>query len=517
MPARCQGEAAQASTGTSAVVEPGATPDRPILRVRSSRAIDEPVLHLRVRVGCQGSTSRDFVLLADPPPVLAAVPPPAVRSLSAAPGPVAGRDANASPVAQRPVARSGAGGPVGDAARSPRTVRSGQSQAVPAQPRATPARRPAAAAAPSKAAAPRASAPAAAGGRLKLDALEPLPPLASPSTAGVPAAARPKTVESTPPAPAIPAPLVIPAPTAGAPTATVTAPSPATAVTPVPSETLAEVQRTTQLEAALAELRAQARQNQQTLAELRTELAEARDNRYSNPLVYALLLLLLMAAAALWALWRIARRAPESPWTAAPPKQGLRSRLARRRASARPDADDDEPSQPPMYFPTAVSRRGQLTDADDEEDGLPETEDGGRGGVWDRAERVAVSPPLGRALDVDELFDVQQQAEFFTSLGQHDQAIDALRHYVNEHPQASALAYLELLHLYHQLQRESEYEHLRQQCQDALNVRVPGFHEFGAVGGRTLEQYPEARARWSSTPRRAHACRATGRIPRRWR
>ncbi|RYF72734.1 MAG: hypothetical protein EOO29_27880 [Comamonadaceae bacterium] len=274
------------------------------------------------------------------------------------------------------------------------------------------------------------------------------------------------------------------------------------------SPTLAEVERTTQLEAALAELRAEARQSRQTQVELRGELAEARENRYSNPLVYVLGLLLVLLAATLWALWRAGRRVPESPWVDAAPRQGpIRRHLTQRRARATANAqalaqaraDDEDTSHGPMYFPTAVSRRGQLSASDDDQDlpGEAAAAPHGADGAED-AEASSARSALPRALDVDELYDVQQQAEFFTSLGQHEQAIEALRHYVNEHPQASALAYLELLNLYHQTQREADYEQLRQKCQQGLNVHLPGFHEFGAVGGRTLEHYPQARARLES-------------------
>ncbi|RYF75507.1 MAG: hypothetical protein EOO29_23840, partial [Comamonadaceae bacterium] len=116
-----QGEAGHGSTAVRAAVEPGTAPDRPHLRVRSTRPIEEPVLQLRVSVGCQGSTVREYVLLADPPPVLAAVLPPAARV-----GPESGsatrREAPAASATTRPAVRNGATAAAGSAARSPRSA-----------------------------------------------------------------------------------------------------------------------------------------------------------------------------------------------------------------------------------------------------------------------------------------------------------------------------------------------------------------------------------------------------------
>lgn len=473
----------EADAAVQAMLEPGATPERPVLRVRTHRPIQEPVLQLNVKVGCQGVSAREFVLLADPPPAAAALPAPAwVPGADA--GPHAAAEVRAptrrvpalavtAPAPSRPGAATGA--PVNAERRARAVERSSQAApAVAAQAGGTPAAsRPVTARPPRQATAPRAEPTR---GRLQLDALEPLPQRAL-RVAGWGEALPPA---ASPQGPGAPAGLAV-APRMG----------PAAAASP----TLAEVERTTQLEAALAELRAQVLQNQKTLAEQRHKLAEARSSRYSNPLVYALGLLLGLAAIALWVLWRAARRAPESPWAPVAPKASIRSRFMARRAHRNAEPDDDAPLQAPVYFPLSASQRGSLDAADGD---LRGGADVGGGGP------TAGREPSARELAVDELYDVQQQAEFFTSLGQHEQAINALRHYVNEHPQASALAYLELLHLYHQLQRKADYEALSQQCQEALNVDVPVFAEFGAVGGRSLRDYPEAmarlRAHWPHPP-----------------
>ena len=65
-----------------------------------------------------------------------------------------------------------------------------------------------------------------------------------------------------------------------------------------------------------------------------------------------------------------------------------------------------------------------------------------------------------RAVKAEELFDVQQQADFFVSIGQHDQAIELLRSHIAENFETSALVYLDLFNLYHQLRRPAEYDTL---------------------------------------------------------
>ena len=49
----------------------------------------------------------------------------------------------------------------------------------------------------------------------------------------------------------------------------------------------------------IAALREQTAQNQRTLLEMRSELADARDSRYRNPLVYVLVALLALALLAI--------------------------------------------------------------------------------------------------------------------------------------------------------------------------------------------------------------------------
>lgn len=510
-----QGDPTQAGTAVQALLEPGPTPERPFLSIRSTRAIEEPVLHLRVQLGCQGSTSRQFTLLADPPAVRAPVvaAPGSATTPSDSNVPAAGRAFAPAVRATPSPARAGSGrsagstAPAGERAAAAegareRAVQGSNRNGATSAPRARPAPAPRATTARSSAPAARAGATAPQS-RLQLDSLEPLPqelPLRAARRLETPLRAGTGSALLTGPAPGVPQ---------GE--AGVASGQAAPAAAPTPEQ----IERNRELEAALAELRAQANQSKKTVAQLQGELNEARERRNSNPLLYVLGLLLL----ALIALWILRRRSDDdepreggSPFSSSPsglaplaPRAGLapapstlRERLGRRRSRARAEADEDETGDSPRFFGAAAAGHAGADDEDGDDRDPPRHGAGASGFGNSMHGHAQDEVDEERAHDVDELHDVQQQAEFFSSLGEHERAVEALRHYVDAHPQASAMAYLELLHLYHQLQRTDDYEALRQRCQQALNVRLPDFRGFGAVGGRRLQDYPWALERLQS-------------------
>ena len=94
-----------------------------------------------------------------------------------------------------------------------------------------------------------------------------------------------------------------------------------------------------------------------------------------------------------------------------------------------------------------------------------------------------------RGLNVEELFDIQQQAEFFISLGQHDQAIEVLKNHISDNAQTSPLVYLDLLSLYHAQNKSDEYVALAGEFAKLFTGVVPSFLDFNqkTLG---LEAYP---------------------------
>jgi DNA-binding transcriptional regulator YbjK len=92
------------------------------------------------------------------------------------------------------------------------------------------------------------------------------------------------------------------------------------------------------------------------------------------------------------------------------------------------------------------------------------------------------------------LFDIQQQADFFISLGEDEQAIKLLRDHIAESQVPSALTYLDLLKIYHRLGRQAAYEQLRIDFNALFNAGAPAFEQFSDEG-RGLEFYERALGR----------------------
>lgn len=497
-----QGDAAMDPRRVSVSLEPGGHAGAPQLRVRTTRPVDEPIVTMTVHAGCAATSTRTYVLLADPPPVETAPP---VVAAGPAFAPAAG-DASAERARQQPAVRAsrvrrtegrgddtqaaGPQRPRRTAAAASGTARSTPRPATPPKPR--PAR-----------SAETTVAASGGGGRLQVDALEPLAPRpAAPAPAPVaPAAAATGTTPAAAAVNAPPAALAPPAAPAGDLAATpATTPAAAQASPPAAaaapsSDAVRDAERTVMLEKALADLREQTARNEQTLLELRRELSAARESRYSNPLVYALAGLLALALLAIVLLWRMSRRAYESIWTE--PQGG---RAASRRGRARfaetgdgpdtlPSPDVGEEIEYPDFDPQRAEAHPQAPQQPEEA-----AAEGAAHAAQFAPENFHVTVPgqlpASRSVNTEELFDVQQQAEFFLSLGQHEQAIEALSEYVAAHPDTSALAYLELLRIFHSLGRTLDYERVRRQCQQALNVRVPAFDEFREQG-RPLDHYDE--------------------------
>ena len=478
----------------------GASPGAVRLHVRSSVPVDEPVLQLTVRAGCQMNSSRQYVLLADMPSDVGVVGgvdaafPRALPAVGARSESLGGASSSSSSSSAAD-ADNGAGSPSASAPRErvrapaprPAVARNRNPDAgearKPVQRAAAPRRAVASAKPPVVAPAAAVAAPTvaavpapqstASGARLQLEGLDP-------ASVRNPAAAAS--------APAAGASAAAPAPAQGASAA---APSDAAAAAAVPPEELQRAnERLQSLEATLKVLREQSAQNQRMLMEMRSELAEARDSRYANPLVYILVLLLLLALIALALLYRLVRNGGDRPawWGDAP-----------LRDDGGPISIAPYVTEPPV---ASVAHRGMETDV--------------RPAVLSSSSAVSalITEPVvhnvhfddtvpqsldeadtpARYVNTEELFDVQQQSDFFVSLGQHDQAIAVLSEHIADNPETSALAYLDLLRIYHSLERREDYARVASEFERAFNAEVPAFEQFAEVGNG-LEHYRDALAR----------------------
>ncbi len=102
----------------------------------------------------------------------------------------------------------------------------------------------------------------------------------------------------------------------------------------------------------------------------------------------------------------------------------------------------------------------------------------------------AQSPEPLRAVAVEELIDLEQQAEFFVVLGQDDAAIELLEGYAQHTLGGSPLPFLKLLELYRRLDRRQDYERAQQAFDARFNARAPGW-DADMQHGHSLADYPE--------------------------
>jgi hypothetical protein len=262
------------------------------------------------------------------------------------------------------------------------------------------------------------------------------------------------------------------------------------AINATPEEVLKRAQDLGTLDAEVKQLReaqalAQARQ-----ADLVKELQEAQKARYRNPLVYGLVGAL---AAALLGIWYVRRRAASEgaskTWwnagdaSATAPRASSWGKLAGEPKSPQPRVDGVADTAASVAESVSIPRAAQVA--------------GAAQPVSPAVERRDFAPSaLGsnRSVATEELFDVQQQADFFVSLGEDEQAIRVLRNHLQESYEPSAMAYLDLFKLYHKLNRRDDYESLRDEFNRVFNAGAPPFERY-ADQGRGLEAYETAFSR----------------------
>ncbi len=414
-------------------VEPVAQGDTATLRIQSSALIDEPVVTLYVRAGCNSKSTRRYVLLADYASDVA--PATTNETQSAALNPVLATPAMAAPLA---IVVNGTDG----------GAKAGVAPGLPPKPRAS-AR---VATAPRPAAIPPLKPPPPRSARLQLDPLDSL-------------TERIKTLEAT---------------TSSAPL----------------KELVQDSQRIQQLQGDVKALLDQATKNEASLLALRERLDKAESERIPNTWVAALLVLIAASTAAFMLAWN--RRAPptwrpsamqakttpvsvpsavELPqmeaadhWSPAPPDThpAIVATVSQRRAPTVPDLLDMGPDE----FQNSVSVSVPSDVSNSDIMGFDEP----------RLLHTDLNPPA--------LLDLQQQAEFFVTLGNSTTAIEVLEKRIRQNPEDCPLLYLQLLQIANQHNLKTDFRQYREECMQWFNVEVPEFALFRHAG-RSLEDYPE--------------------------
>ena len=92
-------------------------------------------------------------------------------------------------------------------------------------------------------------------------------------------------------------------------------------------------------------------------------------------------------------------------------------------------------------------------------------------------------------MSIEELIDLEQQAEFFVVLGQDDAAIDLLIGHIRATGGTSPLPYLKLLEIYRRLGDRESYERTRERFNHRFNAYAPDW-DSDLQHGRSLDEYP---------------------------
>ena len=248
-----------------------------------------------------------------------------------------------------------------------------------------------------------------------------------------------------------------------------------------PEDILRDAQKLSVLEAEAKGLRELEAKNK---AALQAMEAEVEKSRYVTWLAYLLGALLLASLAGLFWVWKRRSQTAGAPgqkdwWASAGPKgasSAVKPAGTSRSKMMDLDLDLGDESGLDDLHPLHV-------DAGESEAALLSTSD--------RREFPASQMGVSRSVATEELFDVQQQSDFFVSLGEYDQAIGVLKTHIAESQEPSALAYLDLFKLYHTLNRRDDYDNLRTEFNDKFNAGAPPFEQYSDQS-RGLESYETA-------------------------
>lgn len=421
------------------------------IRIQTTVAVNEPLVSVVVRAGCVSAFSRRYVLLADPlsEPAVVAGSQQATPVAPASQGVQASLPALAAATPTRRVVTPGEGSPSSEVTSKTGTDSRAAKLAKPVKP-ASVVRRPVV---PAKDTTPR----------LQLDPVD-----------------LSLAIERDP---ALKLSLsLLSEPTSNEQERTAAAQL-WKALNASPEEILRDAQKLSVLEAEAKGLREQETRNKAALQEMHDQVEQARYMTWLAYLLGGLLLLSLLGALFIWR-----RRGSGSA------ASGAKNWWAAGSA--------EKPKASPLKTGAAVTTvRGVDIDLnlDDESgfDDLKQMLDGGPErdaavlSATDRRDFPSSQPGVSRSVATEELFDVQQQSDFFVSLGEYDQAIEVLKNHLSESQEPSALAYLDLFKLYHKLGRRDDYQKLREEFNRQFNAGAPLFDQY-TDESRGLEAYETA-------------------------
>ena len=447
------GDSQISSARVSTAITAGANAGEVLIRVRTTSAVDEPIVTLNMREGCQQKNVRQYVFLSE---VLT----------KGAVGQILGSDEADIPMSaprQLPASsetniQSGQGGAdalSGSSRKKFAPDKNSISKAVPSRLAGMSARLTAEAALESTQQFSRS--------RLKLDPLEFGP-------------------ERDPMLRASAEMLTLPAQD---PQQRTSAAALWQALSAQPQDVLRDIHRLKSLETAVVNMTAKTRAADAASAKLSAQLAQSRADRFNNWPLYTLATLLLLSwLVAAYLLSRDPRALSEktpTPWWRKGQDLNDQTRMGREAGSL-------------TGLSGGMGQAGASFSRSQGKDSMPPAarfKTIAPLGLKDRVE-FSISLPsmtgMPRIVNAEELFDVQQQADFFVSLGDFEKAIEVLRNHIADNVETSAVAYLDLFDLYHQLGRKIDYEVLSEDFSRSFNAQVPMFDSYKGTT-QSLEAY----------------------------
>ncbi|MFO1330534.1 MAG: hypothetical protein U1F56_24555 [Rubrivivax sp.] len=426
------------------------------LRVVTATVVDEPVVSISVSLGCPPKLSRRFVVFADPPsgsaPSVPLVLPaePVRAAVAERPAPVA------APVEPRPAPAAASAPP------RPRAVERSAAAAPAPRRRAAPP-------APRASEAVAAVAAAAARPRLQLDAVDPAELRQARADAAEVAASAASAVAQA-----------------------------RQAAQAIADAASASERRVAELERAIEKMRSDAAADRESMRVLRQRAAQSDA---SSALPYLVALVVALAALAAWLGLRLRRVQTDKQlawWNASEVTAEARASNA---TEGVPTGTDTASLAPTTAGPS-TTRPGALSPVFPPEpmpsslSSAPDTEPPSTGMERTQALPVGWRPEREepRDVSVEELIDLEQQAEFFSVLGQEDAAIDLLVDYLRSTGGASPMPYLKLLEIYRRRGDREAYDRTRARFNHRFNAYAPDWDDDPAEG-RSLEDYPAIVAR----------------------
>jgi TolA-binding protein len=241
----------------------------------------------------------------------------------------------------------------------------------------------------------------------------------------------------------------------------------------------AAADRLRQIEEGVAKLRADIERDRDQMLTLRAQLARAETTSKLAPWLGAGMALLAALALWLWLRMRRVQREAQAQWWAA-------SKLGANPKQPPANPPTLQPmTLPPHMAPTSAPTRPVVTPVPTAATPAPP----GRTQSPAFRDSLFTSQQETRDVSIEELIDLEQQAEFFVVLGQDDAAIDLLIGHIRATGGTSPLPYLKLLEIYRRLGDRESYERTRERFNHRFNAYAPDW-DSDLQHGRSLDDYP---------------------------